>query len=60
MRLMLIPAILLCAAFPAAAQCWMTYVDRIDSFRVNFPGEREVEEISWDSERYIRNRSTDI
>jgi len=50
MRFQLVPAVLVLAAVPSGAQTWTTYVDRVDRFSVNFPGEPEVEEISWDSE----------
>jgi len=50
MRLELIPATLLWVAIASAAQTWTTYVDRADRFSANFPGEPDVEEISWDSE----------
>ena len=50
MRRQLISLTLLFVAVPSAAQTWTTYVDRADRFSVNFPGEPEVEEISWDSE----------
>lgn len=50
MRIQLIPTMLLLVAVPSSAQSWATYVDRADRFSVNFPGEPEVEEISWDSE----------
>lgn len=44
-----LPALLFVTA-PSGAQAWVTYVDRADRFSVNFPGEPDVEEISWDSE----------
>ena len=50
MRPQLAFAALISVAVPSGAQPWTTYVDRTDRFSVNFPGEPEVEEISWDSE----------
>jgi hypothetical protein len=38
------------AGISAFAQEWATYTNRIDRFEVNFPGQPNVEEITWPSE----------
>ncbi len=51
MRLLSILALLvLCVPGSALAQEWDTYVSRVDRFSITFPGEPEVEEITWESE----------
>ena len=42
-------AALLCSA-TLHAQSWIEYVDRVDRFIVNFPGEPQVDEITYTSE----------
>lgn len=47
----LVPAVfILLIAESTFAQTWNTYVNREDYFSVNFPGEPEVRDITWDSE----------
>jgi hypothetical protein len=43
-------ALIFCLGAPGFGQGWISYVSREDRFSVNFPGEPEIEEISWDSE----------
>ena len=46
----LIPAlVILLSASPALGQGWMEYTSKADLFRVNFPGEPQVEEIRYTS-----------
>jgi len=52
MRLNRIPtaAFILCLSTPAFAQDWIDYVNKEDRFTVNFPGQPQVEAITWPSE----------
>ena len=50
-RLVLITAaIMLCASGASFAQEWMDYINKEDRFTVNFPGQPQLQTITWPSE----------
>jgi len=55
MRLMpLVPALMLLMSGPADAQEWIEYASRADMFTVNFPGQPNVQDISWETEYRLK------
>ena len=48
MRLIpLVPVLVLFMSGPSAAQDWVEYASRADSFTVNFPGQPKVQDITY-------------
>jgi len=50
LRFILSATLILSLSGPSFAQGWFEYVDQTDRFGVNFPGEPEVQEFSYNSE----------
>ena len=54
LRIMFVSAVVVCVAAPSVAQDWQRYVNTQDGFTVNFPGDPDVTETTWRSQRDYR------